>query len=1022
MWRTRRPGQIVNLTAGDDEYTNNEDGVTINAGAGKDYISNKGSDVTINMSVGDDDISNSGTNVSINAGEGDDAVWNSGKNVLFKYTEGDGNDLISGFNETSTLQIAGGYGTYSTQRSGSNIIVKVGDGRITLEGARDLETVNIDGSYNGGSHPEVTGTTVTLTQNYDYYENREVNVKIDALGGDGNDSLVNWGATEVTINAGKGNDFVENDGDLVTVDAGAGDDTIDLFLNGSGNVISYATGDGDDTIRVVASTELRGSDFTIKLTDATLGSSSTSADGDIILHVGNNTLTIKDAQGEGIYVVDKYGEETVIKNDRETLDANYDNDKLITVPTDDRGYYIENSGDNVTIKESNFADGVYNSGDTVSIDAGSGNDYIDNNGNNATLDGGEDNDYVHNIGANVSILGGDGNDHIYGGGLSASLSGGAGNDYISINERKEWNEDTQEMEVVSTPDNATITGGTGNDSIYNDGGANVLFKYMAGDGNDKITGFNETSTLKVEGAKYSKTISDKDIIVTVGAGKITLVGAASLGSVNIDGEEEPGKWSYKSGKATYTVNGKAAITVSGVKSKDGISVSGTTVTIANSAFNKTKVTVTAGYTLALDTDVTQKAVSTKTWSSVKNNSSTYTEAKSAYYTLATNGKSVTYTKEGAPKTLATLKGIKSVDGLKVDGNVITVSNSALTTANVTLGQNDKFTLALDDDVTQTPEYTSATWKRNKTTATFVQKTKAVVYTPAANGKSITYTKSGTEQTLTTITGLKNSTSTEGIALEGNTITLSKNVLTTTDVKIIGDYKLALGDGIKSVAIKSGTWSAIKNGAATLNGSMSDGYTLAPDEKSVTYTKATKNNAVLATINGVKKTAGITLSGNAVVLSSSNFGDKVTVSGTAAFDFAADFSNATIAGTNAAENIIVNGSGVSIAAGKGNDLVKVTGSDATINAGAGNDTLWGSDHDDTFIYGNNDGADVIFGFGTDDLLSITGTGAFGGKVSGDDVICTFGKTTITLKDCAANETFKVGDDTYRIDSATKKLTK
>lgn len=53
-------------------------------------------------------------------------------------------------------------------------------------------------------------------------------------------------------------------------------------------------------------------------------------------------------------------------------------------------------------------------------------------------------------------------------------------------------------------------------------------------------------------------------------------------------------------------------------------------------------------------------------------------------------------------------------------------------------------------------------------------------------------------------------------------------------------------------------------------SVSGDYTLAPDEKSVTYTKA-KNNAVLATISGVKKIKGITFSGNAIVLSSKNVG-------------------------------------------------------------------------------------------------------------------------------------------------------
>ena len=135
----------------------------------------------------------------------------------------------------------------------------------------------------------------------------------------------------------------------------------------------------------------------------------------------------------------------------------------------------------------------------------------------------------------VIIDGGNGNDDI--GSRYAdnvSINGGAGNDSVWNWARTEWNSDTNTSETVETGDNVTLSGGTGNDYIYNGAGVNVVFQYNTGDGNDTISGFNETSTLAVTGAKYSTKKSGDNVIVTVDKGKITLNGAASLGSVNID--------------------------------------------------------------------------------------------------------------------------------------------------------------------------------------------------------------------------------------------------------------------------------------------------------------------------------------------------------------------------------------------------------------------------------------------------------------------------------------------------------
>lgn len=73
--------------------------------------------------------------------------------AVFKYAMGGGDD-------TSLLSIMGGF--YSTQVSGGDVIVTVGDGKITLVGAADLSTIRINDAnfmapseiviYNGHSY------------------------------------------------------------------------------------------------------------------------------------------------------------------------------------------------------------------------------------------------------------------------------------------------------------------------------------------------------------------------------------------------------------------------------------------------------------------------------------------------------------------------------------------------------------------------------------------------------------------------------------------------------------------------------------------------------------------------------------------------------------------------------------------------------------------------------------------------------------------------------------------------------
>ena len=292
---------LVSGTSGDDTISNYGSKVTIKAGAGNDNIYNdyEGSSVTIDGGTGNDFIENSGGSfVSINGSKGNDTIFTDGyetdsyttdeygnsvlnhekyeaenntivggagndlislgsnaANNLIQYKSGEGNDTIAGFNSTSTLKIGGGKGTYSTQQSGDDIIVTVGEGKITLEGVTNLNSLNIDGVY-------VNPRLIVGTEGNDNIENTREGATIQALGG--NDT-VNNKISNVSIDGGTGDDLISNNSFVhrywdeewwddnyeivipnnATMDGGTGNDEISNL--GASNV-SIDGGTGDDLI------------------------------------------------------------------------------------------------------------------------------------------------------------------------------------------------------------------------------------------------------------------------------------------------------------------------------------------------------------------------------------------------------------------------------------------------------------------------------------------------------------------------------------------------------------------------------------------------------------------------------------------------------------------------------------------------------------------------------------------------------------------------------------------------------
>ena len=219
-----------------------------------------------------------------------------------------------------------------------------------------------------------------------------------------------------------------------------------------------------------------------------------------------------------------------------------------------------NKTSKILITGTSEADSIKNYGYQVTISTGNGNDTVHNDyydyklsPSSVSIDTGEGNDYVKNyIGRYVTVTTGTGNDYVYNdSGSYCTINTGSGND--SVYNYHDWN--------------STINTGVGNDFISLSTelvlgqSSKTMIQYNVGDGNDTICGFDDNDTLSIDGS-YSTQKTFKDVIITVGEGKIFLIGAASLSALNIKGTKSSN--STSSTIKTVTNKTKSPVTVGSV--------------------------------------------------------------------------------------------------------------------------------------------------------------------------------------------------------------------------------------------------------------------------------------------------------------------------------------------------------------------------------------------------------------------------------------------------------------------------
>lgn len=241
--------------------------VTLSGGNGDDTIDNYSSVSKVYGGAGNDLICGySGAHVTIEAGAGNDSIslGSDAVNNLIQYKSGEGNDIVYGFNETSTLRIGDGKGTYSTVERGEDIIVTVGKGKITLVGAVDLDEFHIDGAQ----VLTLTNTASSLVTadsaiKYVSASKRTKAIKITGnalansiVGGTKNDTLYGgYGAD--TLSGGSGADSLSGGAGKDTARGGTGNDSI---AGGTGNDKLYGDTGNDTLIGGVGNDSLWGGD------------------------------------------------------------------------------------------------------------------------------------------------------------------------------------------------------------------------------------------------------------------------------------------------------------------------------------------------------------------------------------------------------------------------------------------------------------------------------------------------------------------------------------------------------------------------------------------------------------------------------------------------------------------------------------------------------------------------------------------------------------------------------------------
>ncbi|MBQ6005783.1 MAG: hypothetical protein IJL14_06015 [Selenomonadaceae bacterium] len=989
--------------------TSQDDAINGGAGADKIYAGD-----------GSDTLSGGAGNDSLTGGTGADVfVWNSGQ----------GNDVILDYTAEDTVSLASGsVNNISFSLVGSDYVISMGSNNLTLKNTRDKYINVVDSAGNSVWVPKeppavavLSDPNITLTSSYGdssfdfatYQTGFAGKIKnLDASQVD--HSLVITGndiANEIiasdqddTITGGAGADVIDAGAGNDVLDGGAGNDTL---AGGSGaDIFVWSSGQGNDII-----TDFTNEDI-VSLSSGSVSNLrfNLTTDGNYILSMGNNNLTLENTRDKFILVIDSEGNGVYVPEEPPSP-------KNITVPNVTLTSAYAQSYYDIAEDQSGFATKLRNV-DASQVDHGL---TILGDKNANRIIGTEDDDIIDGGAAKDTILAGDGND---------SVNGGAGNDSI-----------------VGGDGDDTISGGAGTDTLRGGSGSDV-FVWNKGDGSDRIVDYNyldDGDILQFDGSGVTKVTakdSGKNMILTVNTGaKISLMGAAG-------------------NAVAYQINGgdMQFINYDGI---DSVSVEGTTATVHDNyreaTFNvadydqNTKVKTIDASAVTSDLVITANKNAN---SIVSGSGNDYIDAGAGNDTVnggagddtlnGGNGADRLYGGEGSDTFVLSAGKDSIFDYNEDDGDVIQFGTKAPTISTTKAGHvvfkiSSSQTVTVKDGVGKTIRYTV-----NGEEKTYPE---VVKFNDAGTSATVlaAYSKdtfdindygdyAGTVKTITAA-AVEND-----LTIIGNK--LANRITGTAENDYIqgkaGKDTIIAGDGNDTLEGGAGNDSLIGGaGADTFLYTKGDGNDKIADYSyedgdvlqingvdGITYKDGSKNmiftvgTGKISLMGAGGKTVAYQLGEDGEVQYINLDNDPVIINGTTvtitdrytedSFNIA-DYDPTpnnpklkTIDATAVIQDISI----------VGNKLANsIVGSDQndTIEGGAGNDTLAGGAGSNVFVYKTGDGNDTIVDYKPgEDIIHVT-EGTVKTKISGDDIVLTVGSGKITVKDVALyGVTYKVGD--------------
>ena len=375
-------------------------------------------------------------------------------------------------------------------------------------------------------------------------------------------------------------------------------------------------------------------------------------------------------------------------------------------------------------------------------------------------------------------------------------------------------------------------------------------------------------------------------------------------------------------------------------SAEGIARNGNTFIISEQCLIKDEETVVRisgeGYYLALAEGIKEPESTDPDWY-LDGTTATYKEASETEgFTLKDN--KITYTPETNGKTLVSVYGVKSTDGLEPpdDDNIVAVYESALNGTNISISSGYSLELA-DKDLN--PQNQTG-WKLTDKRATYEVGIWTEGYRETPDRKEIEYSPAESGEVKVALNGVESKPS------------------FVNDEESIGEEEDGKA-GIVQLAAENFS---------------EEGISLESNERGYSFK----------------------IVGGDYATDTKFFGsdDKDTV--------ANDGSDLNIELGGDRDSIVNNGSNVFIDGGAGNDIINNEGGvGISVKGGAGNDNVTlGADSveggSNIFVYSAGEGKDKISGFGKSDKIQLEDNSSVAAEVKNDDVIFKVGSGTITIQ--------------------------